>query len=73
MARTQRPWGAVLSGVAAVVLATPTLVFPADSPTEPKLGFLAVGAVVLAGAVVRIRAESPGADATPPGESVTED
>lgn len=50
--------GAVSSGVAALLAAVPTLVFPADSPTEPKLALLATGAVFFAIAVVQLRRES---------------
>ncbi|MEW1706401.1 hypothetical protein AB0230_04080 [Microbacterium sp. NPDC089190] len=73
MSRSRRPWGAVFSGVAAVILAAPTLVFPADSPTEPKLGFLAVGTVVFAVSVVRIRAEGIERTTAPPEEPLTEE
>ncbi len=71
MRRSRRPVGAVLSGAAAVIAAVPTLFFPADSPTEPKLALLAAGAVVFSIAVFRIRAEStePRTDEAP--EDVT--
>ncbi|WP_207770748.1 hypothetical protein [Microbacterium testaceum] len=42
----------------------PTLLFPADSPIAPKLGFLTVGAVFFALGVLRIRAEGR----TPPAD-----
>ncbi|KEP76403.1 hypothetical protein HR12_00215 [Microbacterium sp. SUBG005] len=73
MTRRQRPVGAVLSAIAAVILAAPTLVFPADSPTEPKLVFLAVGSLVFVGAVVRVRTEKTDHRAAPPTETVTEE
>lgn len=64
MPRSRRPLGAVLSGAAAVVAAVPTLFFPADSPTEPKLALVGVGAVVFIIAVVRIRTEGAGSGVT---------
>ncbi|PTT15827.1 hypothetical protein DBR36_14025 [Microbacterium sp. HMWF026] len=54
---TRFPLGATASSVSALVCAMPTLVFPADSPIAPKLGFLTVGAVFFALGVLRIRAE----------------
>ena len=39
---TQRPVAVLLCVASAAVLAAPTLLFPADSPTEPKLGLLAI-------------------------------
>lgn len=54
---TRFPLGAAASCVSALVCAMPTLVFPADSPIAPKLGFLTVGAVFFALGVLRIRAE----------------
>jgi len=62
--RAPRPFGFVLCVVAALLLAAPTLLFAADSPTEPKLVFAAVGAAVFALAVVVIRRE-PAAKAPP--------
>lgn len=55
--QSPRPIGVVLCVVSALLVAAPTLFFPADSPIEPKLVFAAVGAVVLALAVLRIRRE----------------
>lgn len=71
--RSPRPIGVALCLVAVAVLAAPTLLLPADSPTEPKLVFAAAGAVIFLLAVRRIRRE-PAAQ-TPPGrqdEDVTE-
>lgn len=73
MTRRQRPVGAILSATAAVILAAPTLVFPADSPTEPKLVFLGVGTLVFLGAVVRVRTEKTGHRTAPPTETITEE
>ena len=73
MARPRRPWGAFLSATAAAILAAPTLIFPADSPTEPKLVFLAIGAGILIGAIVRIRAEGFDRDTASRDERVTEE
>lgn len=73
MTRRQRPVGAVLSAIAAVILAAPTLVFPPDSPTEPKLVFLAVGSLVFVGGVVRVRTEKTDHRTAPPAETVTEE
>lgn len=52
-----RPWGAVISMIAAAVFAAPPLVLPADSPVGPKLVFIVVGSVLLATAIVATRAE----------------
>ncbi len=71
MPRSRRPLGAVLSGAAAVVAAVPTLFFPADSPTEPKLALVGVGAVVFIAAIVRIRAEGAGSGATSASDDVS--
>lgn len=51
------PLGAILSAVSAVICAVPTLVLPADSPNAPKVALLAVGAVVFAVGVIRVRTE----------------
>ncbi len=58
--RTSPPWGTIVAVLAAFVFAAPTLVLPADGPVAPKLGFIAVGAVMLAVAIVLTRRE-PGA------------
>ena len=60
---TRRPYGAIVSAVAALTCAAPTLVLPADSSIAPKLAFAAVGAVLFGIAVVRTRSEG-----TPPGD-----
>ncbi|WP_150952999.1 hypothetical protein [Microbacterium testaceum] len=72
--RPSRPTGFAFCVAAAGLLAVPTLLFPADSPTEPKLVLAAVGAGLLASAVVLIRRE-PAAKAAParPDEAVTEE
>ncbi|PNW09800.1 hypothetical protein C1632_05215 [Microbacterium testaceum] len=62
--RSPRPIGLALCVIAMILLAAPTLFFPADSPNEPKLVFAAVGAFVFALAVLRIRRE-PSAQAPP--------
>lgn len=59
---THRPVAVFLCVASATVLAAPTLFFPADSPTEPKLGLLAIGTVLFALGTIRIRTEH----ATPP-------
>ncbi len=51
------PVGAISSAVAALVCATPTLVFPADSPIGPKLALAAVAATLFGFAVIRVRRE----------------
>ncbi|WP_270352136.1 hypothetical protein [Microbacterium testaceum] len=61
---TRFPLGAIASSVSALICAVPTLLFPADSPIAPKLGFLTVGAVFFALGVLRIRAEGR----TPPAD-----
>lgn len=63
--RSPRPIGFALCVVAVMVLAAPTLVLPADSPTEPKLVFAAAGAIIFALAVLGIRRE-PAARAPEP-------
>ncbi len=55
--RSARPIGFALCLIAAALLAAPTLFFPADSPTEPKLVFAVVGAAAFGLAVLRIRRE----------------
>lgn len=65
MSPSRRPLGAAVSGVAALLAAAPTMVFPADSPTEPKLMLLALGTVLFSVAVVRMRAESAAIDGRP--------
>lgn len=55
---TRLPLGAILSAVSAVICALPTLAIPADSPNAPKTAFLAVGAVVFAVGVARVRSEA---------------
>ncbi|BFM24491.1 hypothetical protein QE430_001139 [Microbacterium testaceum] len=54
---THRPVAVFLCVASAAVLAAPTLFFPADSPTEPKLGLLAIGTVLFALGTIRIRTE----------------
>ncbi|MBN9209952.1 MAG: hypothetical protein J0I95_00350 [Microbacterium sp.] len=56
----ERPWGTILAVVAACVFAAPTLLLPADGPVTAKLGFIVVGAVLLAAAIILTRRE-PGA------------
>ena len=73
MTLLQLPVFSVLIAIASLILAAPTLFFPADSPTEPKLVFLAVGSLVFVGAVVRVRTEKTGHRAAPPTETVTEE
>lgn len=51
------PLGALLSALSAVICAVPTLALPADSPNAPKVALLAVGAVVFAVGVIRVRTE----------------
>ncbi|MCC4248541.1 MULTISPECIES: hypothetical protein [Microbacterium] len=51
------PWGAIVSVMAAGVLAAPTLLLPADSPVGPKLVFIVVGSLLFATAVALTRAE----------------
>jgi len=72
--RSPRPIGFALCVVAMVVLAAPTLLFPADSPTEPRLVFAALGGIALASAILLVRKEPaaprPG---DRPGEGVSED
>lgn len=51
------PLGALMSSASAVICAVPTLVLPADSPNAPKAALLAVGAVVFAAGVMRVRRE----------------
>ncbi|WP_295831290.1 hypothetical protein [uncultured Microbacterium sp.] len=55
--RSPRPIGFALSLLAAALVAAPTLLFPADSPTEPKLAFAVVGAATFFLAILRIRRE----------------
>ncbi|SDP26408.1 hypothetical protein SAMN04487788_2773 [Microbacterium testaceum StLB037] len=55
--RSPRPMGFALCVVAMAVLAAPTLVFPADSPTGPRLIFGALGGVCFAVAVLLVRKE----------------
>lgn len=62
MPSTSRPWGVVLCAAAALVFAAPTVLLPADSPTGPKLIFVAVGSVVLIFGAIRIRREGEGED-----------
>lgn len=54
---THRPVAVLLCVASAAVLAAPTLLFPADSPTEPKLCLLAIGTVLFALGTIRIRRE----------------
>lgn len=51
------PLGALLSALSAVICAVPTLALPADFPNAPKVALLAVGAVVFAVGVIRVRTE----------------
>ncbi|MFJ4159007.1 hypothetical protein [Microbacterium testaceum] len=55
--RSPRPIGFALSLLSAALVAAPTLLFPADSPTEPKLVFAVVGAAAFFLAILRIRRE----------------
>ncbi len=57
------PLGAILSTLSAVICAVPTLALPADSPNAPKVALLAVGAVVFAVGVIRVRTERGAAQA----------
>lgn len=57
MSSTSRPWGVVLCAAAALVFAAPTVLLPSDSPTGPKLIFVAVGSVILIFGAIRIRRE----------------
>ncbi len=52
--RSARPIGFALCLIAAALLAAPTLFFPADSPTEPKLVFAVVGAAAFGLAVITV-------------------
>lgn len=61
--RQERPWGTILAVVAACIFAAPTLLLPADGPVTAKLGFIVVGAVLLAAAIILTRRE-PGASGT---------
>ncbi len=71
--RSPRPIGFALCLVAVAVLATPTLLFPADSPTEPRLIFAALGGIALGIAILLVRKEpaAPGRGDRP-GEGVNE-
>ncbi|MDQ1082993.1 MULTISPECIES: hypothetical protein [Microbacterium] len=50
--------GPLLCAMSAIICAIPTLLLPADSPNAPKTALLAVGAVVFAAGVIRVRRET---------------
>lgn len=64
---TRLPVGAILSAVAAIICAVPTLVLPADSPNEPKVALLAVAGVIFLVAVARVRSEKGSAPSSVAG------
>ncbi len=52
-----RPVAVLLSAIAAVVFAVPTLFLPADTHTSVKAVFILVGSVLFVAAIVRMRSE----------------
>ncbi|MBB3157009.1 hypothetical protein FHS07_000693 [Microbacterium proteolyticum] len=68
---TRLPLGAILSAMAAMICAVPTLVLPADSPNAPKVALLAIAAVVFIVGVVRVRSEE--GPRPHPGSEITSD
>jgi hypothetical protein len=70
--RSSRPLGAALSAAAAFVFATPTLFLPPDAHASVKLVFIVGGSILLATAVIRVRAENSARNEPDPGPSAPE-
>ena len=55
--RATPPIGVLLCVAAVAVFAAPTLAFPADAPTGPRLVFAAIGTVLLVLGMIFVRRE----------------
>jgi len=70
---TSLPLGAVLSAAAALVFAAPTLFLPADTHASVKLVFIAVGSILFAMGVIRVRSEGRAKKRSDTGASSPDD